>query len=237
MPSGIRITRSRSARSELHQRPDLIQIPGLRDHELQLILVARHQLRRVPPVGCAGARAAWRSARPSGVEFASFGLMLIRSQATGANTVPAVSIVMCRSARAQALRKRDDLRRDHRLAAGHHHVARRMGAHLVQNLVERRTPSLRAATTCTAYRTRSSADCSRWCARRPRARRPARPRPESNRTAQRSSMPASSKPLRRSRQASHCPHGRRIRPGIVATVRQPEIQAKLAAQFHDSRLR
>src|SRR5207249_6168274 len=32
---------------------------------------------------------------PSGVELASLGLMLIRSQATGAKTVPAVSMVMC----------------------------------------------------------------------------------------------------------------------------------------------
>ena len=37
-------------------------------------------------------------------------------------------------------------------------------------------------------------------------------------------MPASSNPLRRSRQASHCPHGRPSGVGIVATVGQPEIE-------------
>ena len=62
--------------------------------------------------------------------------MLIRSQATGWNTVPAVSMVMCSPSVAQPLGERHDLRRDHRLAAGHHHVARRVRPHLVQNLVE-----------------------------------------------------------------------------------------------------
>jgi hypothetical protein len=37
--------------------------------------------------------------RSVGVEFASFGLMLIRSTATSRLTVPAVSIVMCIPAR------------------------------------------------------------------------------------------------------------------------------------------
>ena len=109
---------------------------------------------------------------------------------------------------AQTLGQRDDLRRDHRLAAGDHHVPRRMRAHLARRCGPASNPSLPAARKCTACRTRRSADCSRWCARRPKARPPARLRPESSRTAQRSSMPASSKPLRRSRQASHCPHGR-----------------------------
>ena len=61
----------------------------------------------------------WRSWKtPSGVEFASLGLMLIRSQATGAKTVPAVSKVMCRPRGAEAFGEFHDSWRDHRFTAG-----------------------------------------------------------------------------------------------------------------------
>ena len=45
VPSGIRMTRSAVRRERRHQLAHLLQIVRLRDHELQLIIVARHQLR------------------------------------------------------------------------------------------------------------------------------------------------------------------------------------------------
>ena len=130
--SGSRARGPRAA--SRHQRAHLLQIVRLRDHELQLILVSRHQLRQHVRLN-AQPLVLRRPRGPSGVELASLGLMLIRSQATGWNTVPAVSMVMCRPRCAQPLGQRDDLRRDHRLAAGDHHVPRGMRRHLVQNLV------------------------------------------------------------------------------------------------------
>ena len=95
------MTRARSAASVGHQSAHLLQVCRLLDHELQLIIISRHQFRqdsRLDPQPFV-LRA---QSGPSGVELASLGLMLIRSQATGAKTVPAVSIVMCSPARAAA---------------------------------------------------------------------------------------------------------------------------------------
>ena len=163
MPSGIRITRSRSARSDSTSARTSSRSLRPRDHELELILVARHQLRQHLPAGCAGARAAGPTRGSSGVELASFGLMLIRSQATGAKTVPAVSMVMC-SPRA---RSRSVSATMSGAIIGSPPVTTTcragMRRHLVQNLIQRRDPCPPAATTCRACRTTSSADCSRWC--------------------------------------------------------------------------
>src|SRR6202051_2674197 len=102
-------------------------------------------------------------------------------------------------------------------------------------------PPLRAATTCKACRTTCSADCIRWCARRPTARRPACLRPERNKKSQRSSLAIFERILElcigETFQTQTAGVAQAAWPaaliGIVTTVCQPEIHPELPAQFNN----
>ena len=83
--------------------------------------------------------------------------------------------------RAQRRRERRQLLRDHRLAAGEHHVRRRVPRDFRDDFGDRSAGSPPAPTRRTSYRTSGSADCTPRCGRRPTARRSARPRPGRNR--------------------------------------------------------
>ena len=136
---------------------------------------------------------------------------------------------MCRPSSRSRSRQRDDLRRDHRLAAGDHHVPRRMRPHFVQNLIERQIDALRLPRRVgriapgAAQIAAAGAD---------EDRRHAHQRAFAlNRIEQLSDLQC--RPLRipcaaagRHRTA---PHGRPSASGIVATEGQPEIEPQFAA--------
>src|SRR5216683_1662691 len=104
--------------------------------------------------------------------------------------------------------------------------------------IARRLP---AATTCRAYRTTRTANCSRWCERIPTAPPPECPRPEPSKRFQRFSIRILDGILdarfRKTFQTQTAgiaqPAGAALLVRIVATVRQPEIQTQRPAQFYD----
>ena len=100
VPCGISSTRSRTiSGNSARYAVDFVQIGRRVDDELQLVLVLAQAVAESRPADAARARAGDASAdgaRPAGAELANFGLIDIRSQATGRYSVPAVSIVMCR---------------------------------------------------------------------------------------------------------------------------------------------
>src|SRR5205807_6824505 len=121
---------------------------------------------------------------------------------------------------------------------------RRAVRHLVRWIrwTARRLP---AATTCRACRTTRTANCTYWCERIPMARPPACPRPEPNKRFQRFSIRILDGVLdarfRKTFQTQTAGIAQPARPAllvrVVATVRQPEIQTQLLAQFDDLALR
>ncbi len=109
VPSGIRITRARRRIQRCELARALPPNPPAARSRISTDIRIRLSAGRGSPAACASARAA-RPMDPPAWNSPASGLMLIRSQATGLNTVPAVSIVMCMPCLAQPLRELDDLR-------------------------------------------------------------------------------------------------------------------------------
>ena len=220
------------------QRAHLVQVLRLRDHELELIIIARHQLAEdvgldAQPLVLRRPSALRRGVRQLRADAHQVARHRLEHRARGLD-----GDVQARR-RASRSVSSHDLRRDHRLAAGHDHVARRMRPHLVH---ESRRACSSSPSGCHEVYGVSHHEQRRL---QPLVRTKTDGTPTSDalaldRIEHLSDLQcrASSNPLRRSRQESHCAARRaRRRRDRSSCASGRKSSASSRRQLHDLRFR